>query len=67
MFVASITLSDSDHQDLTDSIIEIPAVEMQLLKWQATLHLYVQMWTNGCTHYLLTPNQTNLKILAEER
>ena len=66
MFGARITFSYSDHHDLTNSIIEIPAVEMQLLKWQATLHLYVQMWGNGCTHYLLPQHQMNLRILAEK-
>ena len=40
------------------------SVGMQQPKWEATLHfyvwLYVQVWGNGCTPYLLTQHCVNL-------
>ena len=50
--------SHSNLHDLTNSVIEISEVGVQLPQWQTTLHLYVlqyvQVWRNSCACYLFT-------------
>ena len=69
--IVSINFSYSKFHDTTDSIIEIPEVGVQLMEWLVTLCLhawqYVQVWGNGCKHYLLTQHMVQLSGLAEER
>ena len=56
---------------MTNSIIEISEVRVQLPEWRVALHLYMtiqtQVWENGCTRYRLAQNCVNLRILAGER
>ena len=58
-----ITLSYSNVHGMINSITEVPEVSVQLAGQQTRLHLgvwlYVQMWANGCTHYLLTKYWVN--------
>ena len=53
---------------MTNFIIEIHTVSVQLLEWQimlplATCTTVLQVWGNGCTPYLLTQLLVNLRIL----
>lgn len=53
---------------MTNSIIEMPEVGVQLPEWWITLPFcgrqYAQMWGNGSTRYLLTRHGRDLKVIA---
>ena len=51
-FHVSITSSCSNHHDMTNPIIEIPKVGVQLLEWQIMLHLYIQQCTACIQQYM---------------
>ena len=59
----------SDLHDLTNIVVEIPEVRVQLPEWHVTLGLYVQqyvqVWGNDCTSYHLTHHCH--RVLAEGR
>ena len=63
-----ITSSYSHLHNTTNSTTELSKVGAQLLEWLVTLNLYlrqnVQVWGNGCTHYLPTQHWVTLKSFS---
>ena len=56
---------------MTNFIIKSLEVGVQLPEQWVRLHLHVwqcpHVWGNGCTHYPLTQQRVNLRVLGEER
>ena len=67
-----ITFSCSNIHAMANFVIKNPqslsAAAAEVTGNTALVHVqqYVQVWGNGCTHYLLTQHWENLKVSAEE-
>ena len=70
-FHVRITFSYSNLHDMTNSITEISESQSAAARVTGNTSLvcmavYIQVWGNACTHYLLTQHWVNLKVLDEE-
>ena len=70
-FRVRITFSYSNLHDMTNSITEISESQSAVARVAGNTALvcmavYIQVWGNACTHYLLTQHWVSLKVLAEE-